>query len=463
MPHRDLHIDFNHSIDPQGKCGVSEEDLEEVAPFWAQARQALLAMHQMGQVQFMHLPYLDTVIQEVQEGAQALRQKFDSMVVLGMGGAALGTRAIQQACGDLEDTKPSLEQKNVEVLDTLDPAAVAAFLTKTKLERTVFNVVSKSGNTVETMSQFLFFYDLLKKRLGEEKFRKHFVVTTDPSSGALRRLVEQEGLKSFPILKGVGSRFSVLSPVGLLPAAFSGVSIRDLVAGAAHMDKRCRLADLWTNPAAMLAVVTFLLHKKYGKNQWVLWNYAESFHGAVHWFCQLWAESLAKRVDTQGNVVFSGVTPLPAQGPRDQHSQMQLYTEGPRDKMVMFIQQDRVEQDFIVPPLFQDLESLHYLGGKSFSEILLAEILATEQALKETGTPSCKLYLYGSDAYTLGQFFYLMQVTTAYVGALMNVNPYDQPGVELGKKYLYGKLGRIGFESHGGVLARKIKEKRYIV
>ncbi len=463
MPHRDLHIDFNHSIDPQGESGVSEVDLEEMAPLWAQARQALLAMHEMGQVQFMHLPYLDTVVQEVEEGAQALRQKFDQMVVLGMGGAALGTRAIQQACHPLESTETSPEKKNVVVLDTLDPAAMALFMERLSPERTVFNVVSKSGNTVETMSQFLFFYDLLKKRLGEGKFREHFVVTTDPASGALRQLVQQEGLKSFPILKGVGSRFSVLSPVGLLPAAFSGVSIRDLVGGAIHMDKRCRLADLWTNPAAMLAVVIFLLHKKYGKNQWVLWNYSEPFHGAVHWFCQLWSESLAKRVDTQGNVIFSGVTPLPAQGPRDQYSQMQLYSEGPRDKMVLFIQQDRVEQDFVVPPLFQDLASLHYLGGKTFSEILLAEILATEQALKETQVPSCKLYLYGNDAYTLGQFFYLMQVTTVYVGALMGVNPYDQPGVELGKKYIYGKLGRLGFEAHGGVLARKIKEKRYIV
>jgi glucose-6-phosphate isomerase len=270
-------------------------------------------------------------------------------------------------------------------------------------------------------------------------------------------------LQSFEILPGVGGRFSVLSPVGLIPAAFLGVSLQEMAEGAVRMANRCKIEDLWTNPAAMLAAFTFLLAERHGKKQLVVFNYDESLGSCVEWFRQLWAESLGKRVDLSGKEVRAGITPIHASGPRDQHSQMQLYVEGPLDKMVMFWVQEKFENDAVIPPLFSELESLAYLGGKSLSEVLAAEQLATERSLSEAGVPSFKLSLFGRDAYTLGQLFYLLEIATVYVGGFYNVNPYDQPGVELGKKYLYGKLGRRNFEEFGAKLARRIKDKRYVV
>jgi glucose-6-phosphate isomerase len=184
---------------------------------------------------------------------------------------------------------------------------------------------------------------------------------------------------------------------------------------------------------------------------------------AVEWYSQLFAESLGKKLNLQGEEIRAGITPISASGPRDQHSQMQLYVEGPKDKMVMFWQQEKFDTDIKVPPIYPEKENLNYLGGKKISDILYAEILATEQALREAGVPSFKLSIFGSDPYTLGQLFFLMEIATVYLGGLFNVNPYNQPGVEQGKKYLYGKLGREGFADFGGVLARRLKEKRYVV
>lgn len=456
MSHRDVHIDFNNAIDSQQKNGVSDEALEEIAPTWLEVHRGLHAMAEMGQVQFTHLPYLEETLTQTRERAEALRHKFDTMVVLGMGGSALGAKALSQAWG------PG-KTHSLHVLDTVDPDYLTGFIEKINLEHTVFNVVSKSGNTVETMAQFLWVYDLLKKRLGDSLFRNHLVMTTDPQNGTLRQLCREEGFESFEILKGVGGRFSVLSPVGLLPAAFLGISIHELAEGAVHMDRRCHLEDLWTNPAGMLAVVIHQLEKKLGKSQLVLFNYSERLRRTVEWFSQLWAESLGKKHNLKGETLYAGTTPIAASGPRDQHSQVQLYVEGPRDKMVMFWQQERYEKDPEIPKLYPGKDSLAYLGGKKFSEILFAEIMSTEQALKENGVPNFKLSSSDTTPYSLGQIFFLLEVATVYMGGLLGVNPYDQPGVELGKKFIYGKLGREGFEKFHGVLARKLKEKRYLV
>ena len=464
MSHRDIHIDFNNCIDPEGKTGISDADLEGALPQWLQVHRALHAMAEMGQIQFTHLPYLEGSIDDIQIRAAAIADRFDHLVVLGIGGSALGAEAIQEAClGSVVPGEARPGQKKLTVLDTLDPDYLSRFLDSLDLEKTAFNVVSKSGNTVETMSQFLIVYDRLKKSLGEKNFRSHLIMTTDPEQGALRRLCREENLESFEILKGVGGRFSVLSPVGLFPAAFLGISIQELTEGARHMDRRCQLEDLWTNPAAMLSLVVWLLHQKKSCNQWVVMNYSENLRSTQDWFGQLVAESLGKEKSLEGKIVNAGITPILSSGPRDQHSQVQLYSEGPRDKMVMFWQQEQFNKDLVVPEIFSEVDSLGYLGGKKLSDILYAEMLATEQALKEAGVPNFKMTVLQSDAYSLGQIFYLYEVSTVYLGGLLNVNPYDQPGVELGKKYIYGKLGRQGYEEYAGILGRKLKDKRYLV
>lgn len=464
MLHRDLHLDFNHCISPRIPQGVSDEELEGINDAFVQVHRALHAMQEMGQVQFMHLPYLEETFLEVENKSRQFREKFDRMVVLGIGGSGLGAKAIAEAVhGPLLPGLQKDSLKGLVVMDTLDPDYFKSLLENIDLKHTVFNVVSKSGNTVETMAQFMIIYEMLKKQLGKKNFREHIVMTTDAKKGTLRQLCEQEGFESFQILPGVGGRFSVLSPVGLFPASFLGVSIRELAEGAIRMIKRCSVDDLWINPAAMLAVVTHLLAEKHGKKQLVLFNYSESFQASVEWFRQLWAESLGKRCDLQGNEVRAGTTPVGASGPRDQHSQVQLYVEGPTDKMFMFWHLENFATEYTVPAVYSEVESLGYLGGRKLSEIVLAEMQATEQALDDAGAPSFRLNLPGKDPYTLGQLFYLFEIATVYAGGLLGVNPYDQPGVERGKQYLYGKLGRKGFEEFGASLARRLKDKRYVV
>ncbi len=463
MPHRDIHLDFNESILESRNNGISEQDLAQLTENFLQIHRGLRAMQEMGQVQFMNLPFLGDSLGKVKSAAAELQEEFDTMVVLGIGGSGLGAKAIGEATQPPRPPgAPAAGKKSLLVLDSLHPESIAALLDSLPLERTVFDVVSKSGNTVETMAQFLIFFEHLRQRLGEEKFRRHLVMTTDARKGTLRELCEAEQFRSFEILPGVGGRFSVLSPVGLLPAAFLGVSIEEMAEGAVHMDRRCKIEDLWTNPAAMMAAVTFGLSQR-GKRQLVVFNYDDPLRGCVEWFAQLWAESLGKLKNLKGEEVRAGITPVAASGPRDQHSQVQLYAEGPADKMVMFWSQEKYAQDPVVPEGFPARESLSYLGGKKLSEILSAELQATEQALADAGVPSFKMMLYGRDAYTLGQLFYLLEIVTVYVGGFFNVNPFEQPGVELGKKYLYGKLGRQGYEEFGAKLTRKIKDKRYIV
>jgi len=463
MLHRDLHLDFNHAISPKIPQGVPDAELEAMAPAFSQVHRALHAMHEMGQVQFLHLPHLEETLREVETRAAKISENFDTMVVLGIGGSGLGAKAIAGALhGPLLPGVKKAGAKNLIVLDTLDPDYFKSLLDSVDLKRTLFNVVSKSGNTVETMAQFLIIYERLKKQVGEN-FRKHIVMTTDAKKGTLRRLCEEEGFESFEILPGVGGRFSALSPVGLFPSAFLGISIQQLAEGASRMIKRCAVEDLWINPAAMLAVVTYLLAEKHNRRQLVVFNYSESFQTSVEWFRQLWAESLGKQHDLQGREIRAGITPVHASGPRDQHSQVQLYVDGPADKMFMFWHLEKFDADFTVPKLYSEKDSLGYLGGRKLSEILFAEMQATEQALDDAGAPSFRLSLPLKDPYTLGQLFYLLEIATVYTGGLFNVNPYDQPGVERGKQYLYGKLGRKGFEEFGASLARRLKDKRYVV
>lgn len=470
MLHRDIHIDFNHVIDASESWGLSDQNLIDAEAPWLEVHRALHAMAEVGQAQFIRLPYLEALFEDIQKQALNFREHFDTLVVLGIGGSALGAKAINLACMGPEGMGLGKGAPRLIVLDTLDPDYWHGVMDSLDLSRTLFNVVSKSGNTVETMAQFLWVQAQLKKRLGPA-FGKHLVMTTDPESGVLRHLARERHWQSFEILKGVGGRFSVLSPVGMFPAAFLGLNLQEFAAGAQRMERRCQLEDLWTNPAAMLSVVIHCLNQIRGKTQLVVFNYAESLRGAADWFAQLWAESLGKAKDLQGKQINSGITPIVASGPRDQHSQMQLYGEGPADKMVMFWEQEEFSQDASVPVLgktrlalkSKEQESLDYLVGKTFSQILHAEVLSTEQALKEKQVPNFKLSLLKPEAYNLGQLFFLMEVATVYVGGLLGVNPYDQPGVELGKQYLYGQLGRPGYEKHGGVMARKLKDKRYLV
>ena len=334
------------------------------------------------------------------------------------------------------------------VLDNVDPDTVKSLLDRIDVRRTLFNVISKSGTTAETMSQFLVVRDRLRAALEDESaIHRHLLFTTDPESGVLRKIADDEGVVTLPIPRNVGGRFSVLSAVGLLPAAMVGIEIERLLAGARAMRDRCETGDLSENPAGLYAALQWLADSEAGAPIHVMMPYSDRLYSMADWFRQLWAESLGKRVSRSGEEVFVGPTPVKALGATDQHSQVQLYMEGPFDKTITFLAVAERDRDLTIPPAYGEIEALGYLGGQTLGSLLDAERRATAAALAERGRMNMTLTLPRLDEHALGQLLMLLEIATVYAGALYDVNPLDQPGVELGKRLTYGLMGRPGVEA----------------
>lgn len=310
--------------------------------------------------------------------------------------------------------------------------------------RTMFNVVSKSGATAETMAQYLVALEWVESAVGADKARGHFLFTTDPEKGALRQIGEAEDIPMLAIPENVGGRFSVLSAVGLFPAAVCGVDPRELLAGAAAMEERCRTDVLAENPAGVLATLLHQADRDQGRSVHVLMPYADRLGPVALWFQQLWAESLGKGVTVGGELRATGPTPLAALGATDQHSLLQLLMEGPHDKVVLFIHVDDVEADVPIPMRHPEIPSLAYLGGHSLGELLEVERAATAEALRRAGRPNATFTMPRIGAEEMGQLLMLLQLATVYAGALYDVDPLNQPGVEVSKQLTYGLLGRDG-------------------
>ena len=395
--------------------------------------------------------------------------RFDTMMVLGIGGSALGNIALQGSLNPATwNLLPAEKRKGprIFVIDNVDPAYFGAFLDFCDtqpggLGTTLFNVVSKSGETAETAAQFMVIRDQLSKALGKD-YGKNIVAVTDPAKGTMRQICEREGFTTLPVPDGVGGRFSVLSPVGLFSAAMCGIDIDALLTGAADIDKPCSNPDLLQNPAAMLAFLLVELGTAKGKTNHVLMPYSNSLYFLADWYRQLWAESLGKQKDLKGETVYAGFTPIKALGTTDQHSQVQLYREGPNDKVLGLMEVAQFERDVDIPRGL-GVEAIQYLEGKKMSELLNAEKRATEYALVESQRPNYTIKFPRIDAYHVGQFINLWQITTAYAGLLLNIDAYDQPAVELGKQATFGLMGRSGYEKFQTAVARSIGGQEHII
>jgi glucose-6-phosphate isomerase len=446
-----LTLDFNYCMSEfVGEQGLKPSELENLGPRLAAAHQELAEARRSGNLAFMELPYQTAALANIRQVAKPLLEWCWEFVVLGIGGSALGAKALHQAlCPPQYNRFPMARRHHrpaLWVLDNVDPDNFYGMLDGLELRRTAFNVISKSGSTAETLAQFLFTYHLLQGRLGVAKARERFVVTTDPEKGNLRRLVDQEGFPSLSVPPQVGGRYSVLTAVGLLPAAMIGVDLEELLAGARFMDQRLQSPEYQNNLALSLAALFYLFGLK-ARNILVIMPYATALQGMADWFCQLWAESLGKKLDLQGQEVWAGTTPVRAVGSTDQHSQLQLYMEGPQDKLITFLEVGKFHNRVEIPDLFPEMEGLHYLGGHSLNGLLQAEQKATAFNLRKAGRPNLLLQLPEINAFTIGQLIYLLEVVTVTAASLLGVNPLDQPGVEGGKQTTYGLMGRPGFEA----------------
>jgi len=401
-----------------------------------------------GDLGFLDLPYASETVDRVTEFADGFAQWFEDVVVLGIGGSGLGAKALKEALlgpfWNALDDEGRDHFPRLHVVDNPDPFTFMSLLERIDPARTMFNVVSKSGATAETMAQYLVAREWIESAVGSDKARGHFLFTTDPEKGALRQIGEAEDIPMLPIPESVGGRFSVLSPVGLLPAAVCGVDPRKLLAGAAAMEERCRTDVLARNPAGVLATLLHQADLEQDRSVHVLMPYSDRLGPVALWFQQLWAESLGKAVTLGGEARATGPTPLAALGATDQHSLLQLLMEGPHDKVVLFVQVEDVEADVPIPRRHPEIPSLAYLGGHSLGELLDVERAATAEALRRAGRPNATLAMPRVGAVELGQLFMLLQIATVYAGALYDVDPLDQPGVELSKQLTYGLMGREG-------------------
>jgi glucose-6-phosphate isomerase len=428
--------------------GVSDAMLDEVAPTVRAEHERIMAEHAAGEQRWMNLPDDAALADQIDAFAEA-RARYRDFILIGIGGSSLGAIATVQALTDpFRNLLPAdrRDGPRMFVLDNPDPEKVQATLQTVDLPNTLVNVVTKSGQTAETMANFLVAREALERAVGLARARAQIVATTDPKTGLLREMADREGYRTFPVPPGVDGRQTVLSAVGLLPAALCGVDIHGLLAGAAAMRGRCGSADVRENPAYLLAALAVLADTRLGKHILVEMPYADALYGMADWFRQLWAESLGKRLAVSGEEVFAGQTPIKALGAIDQHSQMQLYTEGPNDKLIALMAVERYRAKVEIGEAPAGMPDLAYLSHAELGQLLDRERMATAWALTQARRPNLTLTLPTIDAGTIGEIFYLQQLQTVMAGALYRVNPFGQPGVEAGKNATYALMGRSGYE-----------------
>lgn len=409
-------------------------------------------------LRWMNLGYNEETIWYVKEYASQVQGKYENVLVLGIGGSALGglavTEALLQPYWNLLTPEQRKGLPRIFFLDNIDPDTITSLLSILDLKKTLVNVITKSGSTAETMSQFMIVKNILEQELGSD-YRNNIVATTDNSTGILKQISDQEGYKTFVVPDDVGGRFSVFSAVGLVPFALVGIDIDEIMNGIKDMDLALKNTDVRENIAAQNALIHYLMDTKKGKNMSVMMPYSSRLKYVSDWFVQLWAESLGKNKDKDGNDVHVGPTPIKALGATDQHSQIQLYNEGPNNKVINFIRVNEFDNTLEIPKIFE-YTGIGYLGGKTINQLINAEADSTRVALADYNRPTVTITIDKIDGYNIAQLLYMLEVQTAIAGELYNIDAFNQPGVEQAKNYTYALMGRKGYEESAQSLQAKM-------
>lgn len=397
-------------------AGLTDQDWLSIKTLMKKYVSAWLEERKEGKHTWSLDPYNKRLAQRVKETAErAKKMKVQTIVWIGIGGSGLGPRVIQEA---FESTR------TVEfiVLDTIDPSALQFYLEILDWKSTMVVVVSKSGETLESMAAFFLFWDRLKQTRGI-KPAQHVVAITDAKRGDLRGFCMDHDIELLPITRETGGRYCVFTPVGLLALALLDQNIDDFLRGAKDMDTACQHVNLDENPAAQLAAAQFLLETKRGYQVRVIMPYSQRLASIARWDQQLVAESLGK--DELHNPI-----PLAAVGTQDQHSLLQQWMQGPRKAWHLFIRETE-KPELRVP---KDLEEeFAYMAGKTFGQLLDASFEGTSRALTSVKRPHATVTLSRLDAYHMGQLFFVLMAEVVLLGKLYRIDPYGQPGVELGK------------------------------
>lgn len=415
---------------------------------------ALETARQSGAVGFMDLPFDENAVRAVTDFAR--KCAFPNVLVLGIGGSALGPAAIESALA-----RPNSGRRLV-TLDNIDPDFIADTLETLQPQDTIVNVIAKSGVTAETMATFAVVRKWMNDALGQARAREHFVATTDPEKGDLLAIAREEGYPVFVIPPNVGGRFSVLTPVGTLPAALVGIRVESIMEGARRAALQAR-KPLFENPALAAAFIQFVLERERSKTILALFPYSQALWKFAFWFKQLWGESLGKRLDRRGREVYYGQTPTAALGVTDQHSQLQLFIEGPNDKAFLFWDVKQFRNALPIDHPYSNFDSMSYLQNKSAADLFHAEKRATEIALTEACRPNATVMIDRVCEETVGELMMFSEYMTAYAGEFYDINAFDQPGVEYGKKLTFAMMDRSGFSEYASRVERIGQKGRQVI
>ena len=442
-----MKIDFNNMLKKNiGEYGLTELEIKTISERIPDVHKNM--EKKKGQMAWRALPYnQDSIVEDICIEAQRINKEYDNFVVFGIGGSALGSKALFTGAKHLKYNDLTKEKRGgarFYVVDNVDPDGINALFDIIDVKKTCFHVITKSGNTVETMSQFMIALGMLHEALGDD-FKKNIVLTTDKANGILKKISDRYGFKTYTVPDGVGGRFSVLCPVGLLSAAVLNIDIGELFAGAKAMDDVCTKPSVWENPAYMYAMMMCAAMANKA-NISVMMPYADGLLNMAEWYAQLWAESLGKRVSNDGKHVYCGQTPVRALGVTDQHSQIQLYTEGPFDKVITFVDVAEFSTKLTIPATPVDMMDASYLEGQTINKLIASEMSATEYAVTQSGKMNMRITLDKLDARSVGEMFFFLEMATAAAGEFLDINAFDQPGVEAGKIATFALMGREGYE-----------------
>lgn len=394
-----------------------------------------------GTLPFISMPYREELEVQLEEAAPWL-DGFEHMLVLGIGGSALGARALQKAFYPQQD-RPGHTGKSLWIADNIDSITLEAWFENLPAEKTVVVVISKSGGTIETLSQYFLARTWLQQAMGDA-WKDNVLFITDVAQGYLRQEADGLGIRSMPVPDHLGGRYSVLSAVGMVPAAFLGMNWKALLNGAASVGRGLESVDtegLAAHPSWKLAVWNrTLMERDY--SQLIFFSYIPLWAPFGDWFAQLWAESLGKE--------GKGSMPLPAVGVTDQHSTQQMFLDGPRDKGCLLLTCPALPRG---PQFGEDLpEKWAYLRGAHFGDLLQAEGLGTQMALASQQTPLVEMRMGKADEEQAGKLIALLEIATVLTGWLLDINPLDQPAVELGKRLANARLGASGYDAESADL-----------
>jgi glucose-6-phosphate isomerase len=445
----EITCDFSNMFVPQisPDFGLSKSDVDGISGQLEKAHDSIVSMREEGELVFLDIPFRKEVITQINEAVEQRKNKFENFLTIAIGGSALGSIAVFNALShpyyNLLDSNRRKQKPRMFFMDNVDPDRLNPLLDFLDLKSTLINIISKSGSTVETLANYLIIRDRLIKDIGNQSYKDNIIITTSETKGDLRDIARDEGISSLSIPDNLGGRFSVLSPAGLLSASIMGFDIEQFMAGARSMAKRTNGEDVWSNPAYLYSSAHYLADVDKKLDTFVIMPYSHSLRTIADWYAQLIAESLGKESDSGKQV---GPTPVKTLGVTDQHSQLQLYVQGIRNKVITFIAVQNFKAKCKIPKAYEKYPSMNYLGGSSLANLFEAERKATEMSLTKNDRLNCTIYLPEINEYALGQLFYLFEVAVIHMGQLYGVNPLDQPGVEESKEYARGLMGREGYE-----------------